>query len=59
MLILSANQRAVLFDKDEINIKSHINNTFKLSRANKNNNTQKMRVENVDTNSLFCRIPIK
>ena len=41
---LSANQMAVLFDKDETNIRKHINNIFKSSEVDKNNNTQKMRV---------------
>ena len=42
---LSANQMAVLFDKDETNIRKHINNIFKSSEVDKNNNTQKMRVD--------------
>lgn len=44
---LSANQMAVLFDKDETNIRKHINNIFKSSEVDKNNNTQKMRVDGV------------
>ena len=44
---LSANQMAVLFDKDETNIRKHINNIFKSSEVDKNNNTQKMRVVGV------------
>ena len=39
---LSANQMAVLFDKDETNIRKHITNVFKSSAVDKNNNTQKM-----------------
>ena len=42
---LSANQMAVLFDKDETNIRKHINNIFKSSEVDKNNNTQIMRVD--------------
>ena len=42
---LSANQMAVLFDKDETNIRKHVNNIFKSSEVDKNNNTQKMRVD--------------
>lgn len=38
---LSANQMAVLFDKDETNIRKHVNNIFKSSEVDKNNNTQK------------------
>ena len=34
---LSANQMAVLFDKDETNIRKHINNIFKSSEVDKNN----------------------
>ena len=44
---LSANQMAVLFDKDETNIRKHVNNIFKSSEVDKNNNTQKMRVDGV------------
>ena len=44
---LSANQMAVLFDKDETNIRKHINNVFRSSEVDKNNNTQKMRVDGV------------
>lgn len=36
---LSANQMAALFDKDETNIRKHINNIFKSLEVDKNNNT--------------------
>ena len=41
---LSANQMALLFDRDEKTIRKHINNTFKDQEVEKENNTQKMRV---------------
>ena len=44
---LSANQMAVLFEKDETNIRKHINNIFRSSEVDKDNNTQKMRVDGV------------
>ena len=44
---LSANQMAVLYDRDEKTIRKHINNVFSDGEVDKNNNTQKMRVEGV------------
>lgn len=44
---LSANQMAVLFDRDEKTIRKHINNVFAEDEVEKNNNTQKMRVDGV------------
>ncbi len=44
---LSANQMAVLFSKDEKTIRKHINNIFKDGELEKDNNTQKMRVDGV------------
>lgn len=44
---LSANQMAILFDKDEKTIRKHINNVFKDNELDENNNTQKMRVVGV------------
>ena len=44
---LSANQMALLFDRDEKTIRKHINNTFKDQEVEKKNNTQKMRVVGV------------
>ena len=38
---LSANQMAVLFDKDETNIRKHINNIFKSSEVDKNKTRKK------------------
>lgn len=48
---LTANQMALLFDRDEKTIRKHINNTFKDHEVEKENNTQKMRV--VELNNLF------
>lgn len=42
---LSANQMAVLFERDEKTIRKHINNVFSEEELEKENNTQKMRVE--------------
>ena len=44
---LSANQMAVLFSKDEKTIRKHINNIIKDGELEKDNNTQKMRVDGV------------
>ena len=44
---LSANQMALLFDRDEKTIRKHINNIFKDWEVEKENNTQKMRVVGV------------
>ena len=44
---ITANQMAILFDKDETTIRKHINNVFKDNELDKYNNTQKMRVDGV------------
>lgn len=44
---LSANQMAVLFERDEKTIRKHINNVFKENKVKKEYNTQKMRVVGV------------
>ena len=44
---LSANQMALLFDRDEKTIRKHINNVFIEDEVDKMNNTQKMRVVGV------------
>ena len=44
---ITANQMSVLFDKDETTIRKHINNVFKDGELLKENNTQKMRIDNV------------
>lgn len=44
---ITANQMAVLFDKDETTIRKHINNVFNEEELLRDNNTQKMRVDGV------------
>ena len=44
---LSANQMALLFERDEKTIRKHINNAFKENEVEKEYNTQKMRVVGV------------
>ena len=44
---LSANQMATLFERDEKTIRKHINNVFLEREVEKDNNTQKMRVDGV------------
>ena len=44
---LSANQMAVLFDRDEKTVRKHINNVFSEDEVENVNNTQKMRVDGV------------
>ena len=44
---VTANQMAILFDKDETTIRKHINNVFKDNELERDNNTQKMRVDGV------------
>ncbi len=44
---LSANQMALLFERDEKTIRKHINNVFKENEVEKEYNTQKMRVVGV------------
>ena len=44
---LSANQMAILFERDEKTIRKHINNVFSEMEVEKDNNTQKMRVDGV------------
>ena len=44
---LSANQMALLFERDEKTVRKHINNVFTEKEVDKENNTQKMRVVGV------------
>ncbi len=44
---LSANQMAELFERDEKTIRKHINNVFSEEEVERENNTQKMRVDGV------------
>lgn len=49
---------AALFDKDETNIRKHINNIFKSLEVDKNNNTQKMRVDGVKQPVAFYSLDV-
>lgn len=53
---LSANQMAVLFDKDETNIRKHINNVLRSEVDS--NNTQKMRVDGVKQPVAFYSLDV-
>jgi len=55
---LSANQMAVLFDRDEKNIRKHINNVFLEGELIKENNTQKMRVDGVKQPVAFYGLDV-
>lgn len=44
---LTANQMALIFNRDEKVIRKHINNVFKEGELDRENNTQKMRVDGV------------
>jgi len=55
---LSANQMAKLFDKDETNIRRHINNIFRVAEAERTNNTQKMRVDGVKQPVAFYSLDV-
>ena len=55
---LSANQMAVLFDRDEKTIRKHINNVFTDGELDKDNNTQKMRVEGVKQRVPFYTLDV-
>ena len=55
---LSANQMSELFDRDEKTIRKHINNIFKEKEVNKENNTQKMRVDGVKQPVLFYSLDV-
>jgi len=55
---LSANQMALLFDKDEKTIRRHINNVFSDNEVEKNNNTQKMRVVGVKQKVAFYTLDV-
>lgn len=44
---LSANQMALLFERDEKTIRKHLNNVFSDAELEKENNTQKLRVDGV------------
>ncbi|WP_028242543.1 RhuM family protein [Pseudobutyrivibrio ruminis] len=55
---LSANQMALLFDRDEKTIRKHINNVFAENELNRENNTQKMRVDGVKQKVPFYTLDV-
>ena len=55
---LSANQMAILFDRDEKTIRKHINNVFSEEEVDKDNNTQKMRVDGVKQSVPFYTLDV-
>ena len=55
---LSANQMAMLFDRDAKTIRKHINNVFADGKLAKESNTQKMRVANSDKPVPFYNLDV-
>lgn len=55
---LSANQMAVLFERDEKTIRKHINNVFLEKEVERENNTQKMRVDGVKQTVPFYTLDV-
>ena len=55
---LSVNQMALLFDRDEKTIRKHINSIFREEELNKENNTQKMRVDGVKQRVPFYTLDV-
>ena len=55
---LSANQMAILFERDEKTIRKHINNVFKDQEVDRKNNTQKMRVDGVKQRVPFYSLNV-
>ena len=55
---LSANQMALLFDRDEKTIRKHINNVFAEDELDRENNTQKMRVDGVKQKVPFYTLDV-
>ena len=58
MVWLSANQMAVLFDRDEKTIRKHINNVFSDEELDRDINTQKMRVDGVKQKVPFYTLDV-
>ena len=58
MVWLSANQMAILFERDEKTIRKHINNVFSEAEVDKDNNTQKMRVDGVKQTVPFYTLDV-
>lgn len=55
---LSSNQMALLFDRDEKTVRKHVNNVFKENELDKENNTQKMRVDGVKQKVPFYSLDV-
>jgi len=55
---LSANQMAELFERDEKTIRKHINNVFAEEEVERENNTQKMRVDGVKQQVPFYTLDV-
>ena len=55
---LTANQMAVLFDRDEKTIRKHINNVFLEGELQKENNTHFLRVDNVKQPIAFYTLDV-
>ena len=55
---LSANQMAILFETDEKTIRKHVNNVFSEEEVNRDNNTQKMRVDGVKQSVPFYSLDV-
>ena len=55
---LSANQMSLIFNRDEKSIRKHINNVFNEGELEKDNNTQKMRVEGVKQLVFFYSLDV-
>ena len=58
MVWLNANQMSLLFNRDEKTIRKHINNVFSDGELEKDNNTQKMRVEGVKQKVPFYTLDV-
>lgn len=55
---ITANQMAILFDKSESTIRKHINNVFDEGELNRENNTQKVRVDGVKQPVAFYNLDV-
>lgn len=58
MVWLNANQMAVLFERDEKTVRKHINNVFLENEVDKENNTQKLRVDGVKQSVPFYSLDV-
>ena len=55
---LSANEIALLFNRDPKTIRKHINNVFEENEVDINSNTQKMRIAGVDQRVVFYSLNV-